>query len=173
VKNRQELADFFAARGFTTGAEIGVCNGIYSRVLLDTIPKLTLFAVDCWRRRPSDRLRAEAYLHDYIARQQCRIVYKSSIKAVREFTDGSLDFVFIDADHSYAAVKSDIEGWSPKVRSGGIVSGHDYARRGTLQVIQAVDEYVKRCGLTLHLTDWDRQNPSRDSRQPCWWWEQP
>ena len=41
------------------------------------------------------------------------------------FLDGSVDFVFIDADHRYAAVKSDILAWLPKVRAGGMIAGHD------------------------------------------------
>ncbi len=51
----------------------------------------------------------------------------SSADGVRAFRDGELDFVFIDADHSYEAVLADIEGWRPKVKAGGILSGHDYA----------------------------------------------
>jgi predicted O-methyltransferase YrrM len=41
--------------------------------------------------------------------------------------DGSLDFVFIDADHHYPHVIEDIRDWFPKIRSGGLISGHDFA----------------------------------------------
>jgi len=40
--------------------------------------------------------------------------------------DGSLDLVFIDGDHSYEGVRLDIDLWLPKVREGGVISGHDY-----------------------------------------------
>ena len=40
--------------------------------------------------------------------------------------DGSLDLVFLDADHSYDGVRADIEAWLPKVRNGGWIGGHDY-----------------------------------------------
>ena len=41
------------------------------------------------------------------------------------FSDASLDFVFIDADHSYVVTKADIAIWRSKVRTGGILCGHD------------------------------------------------
>lgn len=39
-----------------------------------------------------------------------------------------IDFLFIDGCHSYEAVKADIEGWTPHVRFGGLILGHDYLR---------------------------------------------
>lgn len=53
------------------------------------------------------------------------IVEASSVQAARQFEDESLDFVFIDADHEYNAVKADIAAWWPKIKSGGIIAGHD------------------------------------------------
>lgn len=49
-----------------------------------------------------------------------------SVAAADLYSDHSLDFVFIDADHSYEACRSDIIAWLPKVRPGGILAGHDY-----------------------------------------------
>jgi predicted O-methyltransferase YrrM len=49
-----------------------------------------------------------------------------SIEMSKTYKDDSLDFVFIDGDHRYECVKADIEAWVPKVRSGGIIAGHDY-----------------------------------------------
>jgi hypothetical protein len=40
----------------------------------------------------------------------------------------SLDFVYIDANHKYDAVKKDLELWYPKVRKGGVFAGHDYLK---------------------------------------------
>lgn len=42
------------------------------------------------------------------------------------FEDNSVDICFIDAGHSYEAVKKDIESWLPKMKKGGVISGHDY-----------------------------------------------
>jgi predicted O-methyltransferase YrrM len=49
-----------------------------------------------------------------------------SSQAAKLFPDGSLDFIYIDANHKYDYVKEDIELWWPKLKSGGMISGHDY-----------------------------------------------
>jgi predicted O-methyltransferase YrrM len=56
-----------------------------------------------------------------------------SLSAAPLIADNSLDLLFIDADHSYDAVRSDIEAWRRKVRPGGILCGHDCEARPTLQ----------------------------------------
>jgi len=68
----------------------------------------------------------------------------SSVEAAKEFPDNTLSAVFIDADHSYEAVKADLEAWYPKVKPGGLIAGHDFdfehpvSREG---VIPAVREF--------------------------------
>jgi predicted O-methyltransferase YrrM len=54
------------------------------------------------------------------------IVRALSKEASLLYKDNSLDFAFIDANHSYESVKEDIELWLPKIKSGGILAGHDY-----------------------------------------------
>ena len=47
----------------------------------------------------------------------------------------TFDLVYIDAGHTYADVRADIEAWWPKVRPGGRLAGHDYDRlRGGVQM---------------------------------------
>jgi hypothetical protein len=69
-----------------------------------------------------------------------RPLRETSLSASTHFKDASLDFVFIDADHSYESVKADIDAWLPKVRHGGILAGHDYGAPLWPGVKQAVDE---------------------------------
>ena len=49
-----------------------------------------------------------------------------SIEASKLYKDSSIDIIFIDACHEYDCVISDISCWLPKVKHGGILSGHDY-----------------------------------------------
>lgn len=49
-----------------------------------------------------------------------------SHESAKLFDDGSIDILFIDAGHGHEAVKKDIESWMPKMKKGGIISGHDY-----------------------------------------------
>ena len=64
-----------------------------------------------------------------------------SADAVKHFRDGEFDFVYIDANHDDPYIGDDIRAWSPKVRSGGIVAGHDYMI-GHPDVMRAVDDYA-------------------------------
>jgi hypothetical protein len=62
----------------------------------------------------------------------------TSQEAHKLYDEESLDFVFIDAAHDMRSVLKDICGWSPKVKKGGIIAGHDYGGRYT-GVTNAVD----------------------------------
>lgn len=63
----------------------------------------------------------------------------ASVEAAAKYPDQSLDYVFIDAEHSYEAVTKDIEAWYPKVKAGGTIAGHDYY--SWPEVNRAVNEY--------------------------------
>lgn len=177
MKNRIELAKYFVELGFKHGAEIGACYGRYSEILCKTIPDLQLLAVDNWdnpensRRLRTRGVGGEETTRRLLAPFKAKVVRMTSMEAAATVTDGSLDFVFIDANHTYPFVKEDIEQWSKKVRIGGIVAGHDYYvfSSGEDGVIKAVDEYVKANGVDLQVIPWDKSNPVKDDRQPCWY----
>jgi len=62
-----------------------------------------------------------------------------SHEAANLFDDNSVDCLFIDAGHSYEAVKADIEAWLPKMKPNGIMAGHDYtAWEGVNQAVTEV-----------------------------------
>lgn len=67
----------------------------------------------------------------------------SSLDAVKYFEDKSIDILFIDGDHSYNGVKTDIENYLPKIKPGGIIAGHDYNKYWD-GVIRAVDEIFNK-----------------------------
>jgi hypothetical protein len=169
IKNRIELAKYFNELGFTRGAEIGVCDGRYSEILCQNIPNLDLLAVDSWQGawalgKPVAIQRLEPF--------KVTIIEGLSVETAKTVSDGKLDFVFIDAEHSYESVKQDVEAWTPKVRKNGIVSGHDYykTRQGNIGVIKAVNEYVDKHGYKLQCTRWDLDG-NEDDKQPCWWFK--
>jgi len=64
-------------------------------------------------------------------------IQRPSLEAAQLYPDNSLDFVFIDAAHDYENVRADILAWYPKVKPGGIISGHDFHHP---PVVQAVTE---------------------------------
>ena len=69
---------------------------------------------------------------------RCRILNGDSVECSAEVENGSLDFVFIDADHTEAGVRRDIAAWSPKVRIGGMLLGHDLSWRTVRSAIDDV-----------------------------------
>lgn len=75
----------------------------------------------------------------------------STREAYKLFNNNSIDFLFIDADHSYEGVMEDIKFWYPKVITGGVISGHDYDWTG---VKQAVDEFFIGEQVYPHNTSW-------------------
>lgn len=64
----------------------------------------------------------------------------SSEEAAQYIEDGTLDFVFIDGNHSYEFVKKDMELYYPKVRYDGIFAGHDYSHG---DINKALGEFVQ------------------------------
>lgn len=135
---------------WTSGAEIGVDKGILFGMLLKACPSLTLTGVDLF----PDKLRSHRAF-DY-ARQfadRARLIEGDSVASAAEVPDGSLDFVFIDADHSYEAVRRDIEAWRGKVRQGGWIGGHDYNRKFP-GVVRAVNFAFGRSVIELPGSIW-------------------
>ena len=71
-----------------------------------------------------------------------KIVRATSLEAVGRFADGSLDWVFIDAFHEYDAVTADILAWYPKLKPGGLLSGHDYGYLGINRALRRLFPHV-------------------------------
>lgn len=147
LNNRHELGKYFAELGFKTGAEIGVYGGHYSRYLLNTIPDLKLYSIDSWMGKYwKHELAARRILAGYPG---CTIIKGMSVDVAKTIPDNSLDFVYIDANHTPKCVSEDIIAWEPKVRQGGIVSGHDYQLPDVRSV---VDNYVGQNSIELFIT---------------------
>lgn len=141
------------------GAEIGVSDGFNAERILNTLDLERLYGIDPYeayidgdgKRVCVDYKREEAInrLKRYPAHQ---FVFKRSNEAVEEFPP--LDFVYIDGNHSYEAVKDDIALYYPLVKKGGFIGGHDFF--GKYQgVVWAVIEFVKEHNLTLHTQVYD------------------
>jgi len=155
IRSRVDLAKHFAELGFNTGAEIGVDGGFYSAELCKANPGLKLYCIDPWDlnegKSSAHRVRKYAEAKKILAPYNATLIKKLSMDAVKDFADGSLDFVYIDGNHNFDYVMMDIIEWSRKVKKGGIVSGHDYSDGTHVGVKDAVDVYVKHHFLRLEL----------------------
>ena len=70
------------------------------------------------------------------------LIKSYSLDAVSNYEDNSLSFVFIDGSHQYSDVLADLLAWLPKVKSGGVLAGHDYTNINYVGVYKAVGEVL-------------------------------
>jgi predicted O-methyltransferase YrrM len=160
---RDMLGELFFELGYKVGAEIGVQAGIFSAVLCKAIPGLKLYCVDPWTPfsiTTSDQAKQDKYFEHaekLLSPYNVEFIKKTSMEAVKSFADGSLDFVYIDGLHDFDNVVMDIVCWAPKVRSGGIVSCHDYNHGYQQGVVYAVDAYTRAHNIQLwYMTPFDK-----------------
>ena len=78
----------------------------------------------------------------------------NSIDAASLYKDLSLDFVFIDGDHTYAGVRADIAAWLPKIKNGGIIAGHDYDNNSHRSTVLAVDTALPLSQINRDYRSW-------------------
>lgn len=176
-KRWKYLPGLFRDLGFTKGVEIGVEDGVFSRRLCQVIPDLTLYSIDPWisygyyagqgkynqERMDKEYARAIEILTPF----HCKIIREFSHIAVEQFDNESLDFVHIDGAHNFFDIYRDIMLWTPKVRPGGILSGHDYFNSQDVarcRVKDAVDQWTHERGIAHWFV-------IVGSRTPSWFWE--
>ena len=142
-------------------AEIGVFEGGFSKQILASVQPSTLYMIDLFTgwcdsgnedgnnviHRDMDEVYRALLAYSY-DKPMLRLLKGKSSDILATLPDNSLDMIYIDGDHSYAGVKSDLDIAYQKVRPGGWIMGHDYemnmvkARtRYTFGVKQAVDEF--------------------------------
>lgn len=147
---RCDLAAFLGALHCTRGVEIGVQTGRFAKTLFDHNPELQLYGIDPWEsytgyRQHVSQQKQDAMFEEAQARLSARSwipIRAFSADAVSQFEDESLDFVYIDGNHNFFHTAQDLELWTPKVRSGGIISGHDYSHRTKSETRSAIREVI-------------------------------
>jgi len=159
------------------GVEVGVLVGHFSKYILENWNCKTLHSVDPWcyqaeyvdysnTSNSKNEIRlTEARAHLIPFGDRSRIHRMFSKDFADQTPDESIDFVYLDARHDYAAVIDDIVLWYSKVKKGGILSGHDYANNGNprnvIEVKSAVDDWIKTTNHELNLT--------KEPGAPSWW----
>ena len=171
---RKHLAMLFADLEFKVGAEIGVAEGYYSMEICAQNPVVRLYCVDLWdtyfrgtAKLKNKEMQDEAYAEakDNLAPYYATLIRKPSEMAQLDFDDNSLDFVYIDGDHSFDYVMLDLIYWNRKVRPGGIISGHDAYRFRGAGVVDAVSTFVHCHRIPEYYLC--------DEREISWFWAKP
>jgi hypothetical protein len=139
------------------GAEVGIERAESFCTLLNQCPNIkVLYGIDKWLpykdyfnepygvpayeidEKEADFIKIVA-LHNIKFsgnKEKAVIIENDSSDAVKIFEDESLDFVFLDTYLTIDQAKKDLEEWYPKVRKGGIFSGHDWTFTPLQQIVE-------------------------------------
>lgn len=134
---RATLIREISNRSLHRGAEIGVQSGEYSIQLLQAGVR-ELYLADLWAQQAGyfdianvDNAHHYSNLRETLTRLApfdfgIHILLGLSAIVAAQVPDETLDFIYVDANHKLEAVRADLAAWYPKVRTGGLISGHDY-----------------------------------------------
>lgn len=161
------LPELINKHNLEVGVEIGVAFGGHAEAILKKSNIATLYGVDPY-------LEYAGFLHNffglnvaqnkkqkywdilfYLTKKRLSGFGKRSIlirdfsnNAANKFENNSLDFIFIDGNHTYNSVKEDLESWCDKIKTGGFFVGDDYHLP---EVKKAVDEFSQKLNLQVHI----------------------
>jgi len=143
--HRIELLNTFPKNSI--GAEIGVWKGEMSGLILEVVQPNMLYLIDVWEfdlpkgfgqlpegygaknAKKNQKAIDEIYIRvcsKFLDKNNVTITKGFSKDVAKTLEDESLDWVYIDANHEYFGVLEDLTEYYPKVKPGGIVSGHDW-----------------------------------------------
>ena len=160
-----------------TGVEIGVDKAGFSKHILSKTKIDMYYCIDTWQDEFGSDYRPdyfdkdgnnrynEAYetLKEYIDAKRAVLIKSTGLEASKDFGTETIDFCYIDGDHSLGGIYTDIMAWTPKVALGGIIAGHDYKDGGKsgindyfgkqldYKIKTVVDYYCQRYGHKLNV----------------------
>lgn len=176
LDNRYDLPFLLKEMGLNNrGVEIGVGTGDYSYSLIKDGQFSEFYSIDTWDDITPDSFNADGSNVFHVWGDECykisqeklaefgeksKILRSTSADASTKFDNDYFDFIYIDADHTLEAVRNDIQNWYPKLRSGGMLAGHDYLddklvwENGSYSmfgVISAVTEFSEKKQLQVYI----------------------
>jgi hypothetical protein len=158
--------------------EIGVWRGDYSLQIINSLQPKQFYGVDPYKLYPGmvsapgpeysnqnnlDILAEQ--VKNKLANHNAVLHRMTSVESAELFKDNTVDFIYIDGDHTYEGVTQDLYAWWPKIKKGGVFSGDDYTTGTTgkgfaFGVIQAVEEFAKKHKYEYSVTT---------GSNPSWW----
>lgn len=150
------------------GLELGVARAETTIYLLDHCSFKKYYCVDPWlpymdwngmiNNQLIYDMKVAAFTNMAAYPDKIEVVQENSKDAQQRITDESLDFIFIDGDHSYEAALFDMTTYWPKVKKGGLFAGHD---AGMQTVDTALANFREQHGITT---------PIQFCPNQCWYW---
>jgi hypothetical protein len=146
-------------------AEVGVAKGKFSWEILEKNKPKKLFLIDSWEyydigyddanmvSQDQHNHRYQKILKGFGNIETVEIVRKFSTDALSAFPDNFLDWIYIDADHSFEGCYTDLVTAHPKIKDNGYICGHDYlvdsSTHPDFGVNEAVHKFIEEFGYEL------------------------
>jgi hypothetical protein len=163
IKENQLAKEYSKGRVLTAvkkGAicvEIGVRSSDFSKQILNIVKPLNLALIDPWIRGEEPSNLPPTHSDDAVLQNVCQnfaseinngqitIIRETSKTGLSRYSDGTIDFAYIDGDHTYEGVKADLENIFPKITVNGIVAFDGYFFQNEFSdigVLQAIHEFI-------------------------------
>lgn len=139
IQNRLDIPLIFEDEKMMRGAELGVLHGSYARDTLQRWPSAVEYVlVDLWAPQENyvdlanaaqdvqDTRMNEALANTELWKEKIRICRNFTTVCAKRYPDEFFDTLYIDARHDRLGVLEDLEAWWPKVKTDGLVCGHDF-----------------------------------------------
>lgn len=141
--------------------EVGCSDGANAKTMLDSLDVRKMYLIDAFISYDSHTSKYGNLEKNYAKAKKLSkkydnvILIKGTSADVVNKIPQDVDYVYIDANHSYEYVKQDIELYYPKVKKGGMLAGHDFNGQWINDVCKAVFEFTRRNNLRLYGMDTD------------------
>lgn len=135
-----------------TIVEIGSWKGRSTLAFACNTPG-TVYAVDTWKGTEQQGTELSQHEEGWLLEEfklntagldNIVICEGPSVEMAKVYAGPEIDVVFIDGYHTYEGVRDDILSWSPMLRPGGILCGHDYVPPYWEGLLRAVREFVPK-----------------------------
>lgn len=168
LKTRGDFLNFVPKNSIV--AEVGVEQGDFAEDILRMTNPKELYLIDCWEGQTFEQCTTfysqdtENQFYERVKQRfandpRVKIIKAYSPQAADLFENGFFDWIYIDANHRYEAVKKDLDAWWEKIKSGGYMCGDDYGTSPlstntvpiNFGVIPAVNEFLLAHNLQFSL----------------------
>lgn len=172
LKTRIDLIKMFPVG--SVGCEVGTWRGYFAIEMLNHTSLGKLFLVDEWKPQASyddpltdtdheaNLAECKQHIRGHAGSGRVVIVRGASLEvAANDRTIPPLDWVYVDANHSYEACSADLRAWSKRLKPDGVLLGHDFtqnndALKWNFGVVEAVVDFCRSEGWRItHLTTED------------------
>ena len=151
------------------GIELGVGTGVFSKAICDYTKLSVVYGIDQYSDHHDEQemQSMKTLLSKEIKENRYKFLRGKFCDLVNGFSDETFNFIYIDGyAHTGQEQGSTLVEWWPKLKRGGIFSGHDYHPRYA-RTVSAVNDFINKHSLKLNIVN--EQVSRAMSIYPSWW----